>query len=78
VTSLNLKYMINNKIISMIYVDDAAVIAENKYYLQRQVFNQISQRLNMTISINETKYITIAREDEEMTRRTIVGPEKTE
>ncbi|ENN80254.1 hypothetical protein YQE_03249, partial [Dendroctonus ponderosae] len=55
VASLNLGYRIKNKRISMIcYADHAAIIAENEDHLQRQrfKFHQISQRLNMTISIN--------------------------
>ncbi|KAH1028339.1 hypothetical protein HUJ05_001700 [Dendroctonus ponderosae] len=64
VTSLNLGYRINKRISMIRNADDAAITAENEDDLQRQLFSlyQISQRLHMTISINKTKSMTIARE----------------
>ena len=66
VSSLNMGYQMGqNKIISMVcYPDDAAIFAETQDDLQRQLhkFYQISQAINMTISIEKTKSITFAKE----------------
>jgi len=53
-----------NKTISMVcYADDAAIFAETEDDLQRQLhkFCQVSQVMNMTISIEKTKSITFAK-----------------
>lgn len=55
----------NNRAISMVcYADDAAVFAESENDVKRQLFKfyQMSQKLNMDISIGKTKTMTIARE----------------
>ena len=65
VTSLNLGYKMGNKRIGMVcYADDAALIADSEDDLQRQLFQffQISRQLNMNISTNKTKCMTIAKD----------------
>lgn len=65
VATLNMGYRMNNKPISMVcYADDAAIFAENENDLQRQLFKfyQVSRQLNMSISIEKTKSMTIAKE----------------
>lgn len=61
VTDLNHRYRLGNKRISMVcYADDAALIDDQ----QRKLFQffQASRQLNMNISINKTKCMTIAKD----------------
>ena len=52
------------KINILCYADDAVLIAESEDDLQRilQAFNKQAAKLNMQISINKTKCMTIAKE----------------
>jgi len=66
VSSLNMGHrMRQNKTISMVcYADDAAIFVETEDDLQRQLhkFCQVSQAMNLTISIQKTKSITFAKD----------------
>jgi len=54
----------NERISMVCYADDAAIFAETEDYLQRQLhkFCQVSQTMNMTISIEKMKSITFAKD----------------
>jgi len=57
--------MRQNKRISIVsYADDAAIFAETEDDLQRKLhkFCQVSQAMNITISIEKTKSITFAKD----------------
>jgi len=67
VSSLNMGYRIGqNKRISLVcYADDAAIFAVTEDDLQRQLYKfcQVSQAMNITISIEKPKSITFAKDD---------------
>lgn len=65
VTAMGIGFRMSGRRISMVcYADDAAILAETEDDLQRQLykFHQISRKLNMSISAEKTKCMTISKD----------------